>query len=121
MIGRHQVTNGTGSVIACQVENEFYDGSSVGQQYMQDLENKMRADGIQVPLTGNHNATFLTGLGATDIAGFDSYPQGFDASNPTQWNPVPEGLESAHQALPRNEPLYQPQPPRLAFHPCAPP
>jgi len=117
IIARHQLSDGTGSVIACQVENEFYDGSSVGQQYMQDLENKMRADGIQVPLTGNHNATFLTGLGATDIAGFDSYPQGFDASNPTQWNPVPEWLESAHQGLPPNEPLYLPEFQGGAFDP----
>jgi beta-galactosidase GanA len=109
IIARHQLTNGTGSVIACQVENEFYDSTAIGQQYMQDLENKMRADGIQVPLTGNDNATFLTGLGATDIAGFDIYPQGFDASNPTQWNPVPEWLESAHAGLPPNEPLYLPE------------
>jgi hypothetical protein len=109
IIARHQLTNGTGSIIACQVENEFYDSSSIGQQYMQDLENKMRADGIRVPLTGNHNATFTTGLGATDIAGFDIYPQGFDASNPTHWNPVPEWLESAHDGLPPSEPLYLPE------------
>jgi beta-galactosidase GanA len=109
IIARHQLTNGTGSVIACQVENEFYDNSSIGQQYMQDLENKMRSDGITVPLTGNHNATFLTGLGATDIPGFDSYPQGFDASNPLKWNPVPEWLEGAHQSLPPDKPLYFPE------------
>ncbi len=109
IIARHQLTNGTGSVIACQVENEFYDNSSVGQQYMQDLENKMRSDGITVPLTGNHNATFLTGLGATDIPGFDSYPQGFDASNPLKWNPVPEWLDGVHQRLPPDKPLYFPE------------
>jgi len=109
IIARHQLTNGTGSVIACQVENEFYDNSSVGQQYMQDLESKMRSDGITVPLTGNHNATFLTGLGATDIPGFDSYPQGFDASNPLKWNPVPEWLEAVHQSLPPDKPLYFPE------------
>jgi beta-galactosidase GanA len=109
IIARHQLMSGTGTVIACQVENEFYDSSPIGQQYMQDLENKMRADGIRVPLTGNHNATFMTGLGATDIAGFDIYPQGFDASNPTQWKPVPEWLESGHNGLPPNEPLYLPE------------
>jgi beta-galactosidase GanA len=109
IIARHQLTNGTGTIIACQVENEFYDSSSVGQQYMQDLENKMRSDGITVPLTGNHNATFLTGLGATDIPGFDSYPQGFDASNPSHWSPVLEWLEGAHQGLPSDKPLYFPE------------
>jgi hypothetical protein len=106
IIARHQLTNGTGTVIACQVENEFYDGSSVGQQYMQDLENQMHSDGISVPLTGNHNATFVTGLGATDIVGFDSYPQGFDATNPTVWNPIPNWLEGTHQSLPPDKPLY---------------
>jgi beta-galactosidase GanA len=40
IIARHQLTNGTGSVIACQVENEFYDNSSVGQQYMQTWKAK---------------------------------------------------------------------------------
>lgn len=109
IIARHQLTNGTGSVIACQVENEFYDSSSVGQQYMQDLENKMRTDGLTVPLTGNHNSTFLIGLGATDIPGFDSYPQGFDASNPTHWNPVPGGYEGVHASLPPDKPLYFPE------------
>src|SRR5581483_5967442 len=39
IIARHQLTNGTGSVIAYQVENEFYDGSAAGREYMQDLEN----------------------------------------------------------------------------------
>jgi beta-galactosidase len=86
VIARHQLTNGTGTAIACQVENEFYDNSSAGQQYMQDLENKMRSDGITVPLTGNHDATFLQGLGATDIPGFDLYPQ--ELTRPT----LPDGI-----------------------------
>jgi beta-galactosidase GanA len=106
IIARHQLTNGTGTVIACQVENEFYDNSSGGQQYMQHLENKMRSDGITVPLTGNHNATFVQGLGATDIPGFDIYPQEFDAANPARWNRVPMWLEGAHRSLPSDKPLY---------------
>ena len=106
IIARHQLTNGTGTVIACQVENEFYDKSSGGQQYMQRLENKMRSDGITVPLTGNHDATFVQGLGATDIPGFDIYPQEFDATNPTRWNRVPMWLEGAHRSLPSDKPLY---------------
>ena len=48
-LARHQLTNGTGSVIAYQVENEYYNGSPAGRAYMQDLENKARADGITVP------------------------------------------------------------------------
>jgi beta-galactosidase GanA len=62
IIARHQLTNGTGTIISCQVENEYYTNTTDGQTYMQDLENKLVADGITVPLTGNHNATFVTGL-----------------------------------------------------------
>ena len=106
IIARHQLTNGTGTVIACQVENEFYNNSTDGETYMQDLEDKMVADGITVPLTGNHNAAFVTGLGATDIVGFDNYPQGFNASNPTAWSAVPNYYEGIHESLPSDKPLY---------------
>src|SRR5271166_4879139 len=106
IIARHQLTNGTGTVIACQVENEFYNNSTDGETYMQDLEDKMVADGITVPLTGNHNATFVTGLGATDIVGFDNYPQGFNASNPTAWSAVSNYYEGIHESLPSDKPLY---------------
>ncbi|HEY0792569.1 MAG TPA: beta-galactosidase, partial [Chthoniobacterales bacterium] len=71
IIARHQYTNGQGSVIAYQIENEYYVNTSEGRAYMQHLENKARADKINVPFTGNHNNNFVTGLGATDIVGFD--------------------------------------------------
>src|SRR3954466_8370820 len=64
IIARHQLTNGTGSVIAYQVENEYYNGSAAARSYMQHLEDKARADGITVPLTGNNNGTFNSGAGA---------------------------------------------------------
>ncbi len=51
---------------------------------MQHLEDKARADGITVPLTGNNNGTFNSGAGALDIDGPDSYPQGFNCSEPGQ-------------------------------------
>ena len=40
IIARHQLTNGTGSVIAYQVENEYYNGSAAGRAYMKHLEDK---------------------------------------------------------------------------------
>jgi beta-galactosidase len=58
----------------------------------------MRSDGITVPLTGNHDANFGQGVGATDIPGWDIYPWEFDATKPTRWNPVPIWLENAHQS-----------------------
>ncbi|MFC1408639.1 beta-galactosidase [Streptacidiphilus sp. N1-12] len=102
ILARHQLTNGTGTVIAYQVENEFYDGSTAGRAYMTHLEDKARADGITVPLTGNNNGTFNSGAGALDIDGADSYPQGFNCSNPTSWNGVPD-ISYDHVA---GKPLY---------------
>ncbi|MGW3958959.1 beta-galactosidase [Amycolatopsis sp. NPDC005003] len=90
IIARHQLTNGTGSVLAYQVENEYYNGNADGRAYMQHLEDKARADGITVPLVGNNNGTFNAGEAALDVDAADSYPQGFDCSNPTRWNGVPD-------------------------------
>jgi Glycosyl hydrolases family 35/Beta-galactosidase jelly roll domain len=56
ILARHQLTNGTGSVIAYQIENEIFDPSTPGQQYMQDLQDKARADGINVNDLGPQSA-----------------------------------------------------------------
>ena len=112
-IARHQLTNGTGSVIAYQVENEYYNGTPAGRAYMQDLENKVRADGITVPLTGNNNGTFNSGIGELNVDGPDSYPQGFNCSNPSQWNGVPD-ISYDH---PADKPLYTPEFQGGAFDP----
>lgn len=90
ILARHQLSNGTGTIIVAQVENEFYDTSPAARDYMQHLGAKMRADGITVPLTGNHNGAYNSGVGAVDIDGWDSYPQGFNCSTPLRWNGVPD-------------------------------
>ena len=113
ILARHQLTNGTGSVIAYQVENEYYNGDAAGRAYMQHLEDKARTDGITVPLTGNNNGTFNSGTGALDVDGPDSYPQGFDCSNPTVWNGVPD-ISYDH---PAGKPLYAPEFQGGAFDP----
>lgn len=113
IIARHQLTNGTGSVIAYQVENEYYNGSASARSYMKHLEDKARADGVTVPLTGNNNGTFNSGEGALDVDGPDSYPQGFDCSNPTKWNGVPD-ISYDH---PAGKPLYSPEFQGGAFDP----
>lgn len=113
IIARHQLTNGTGSVIAYQVENEYYNGSAAGHSYMKHLEDKARADGITVPLTGNNNGTFNSGTGALDVDGPDSYPQGFNCSNPAKWNGVPD-IGYDH---PAGKPLYSPEFQGGAFDP----
>jgi beta-galactosidase GanA len=90
ILARHQLTNGTGPVIEYQVENEYYHGDAAGRAYMQHLEDKAKADGITVPLVGNNNGTFNSGDAALDVDGADSYPQGFNCSNPAKWNGVPD-------------------------------
>ncbi|MFE2091460.1 beta-galactosidase [Streptomyces sp. NPDC059460] len=87
IIARHQLTNGTGTVIAYQVENEYYQDTADGHAYMRHLVDKARADGITVPLTGNHNGTFTKEL---DVEGYDSYPQGFNCSRPDVWRGLPD-------------------------------
>jgi beta-galactosidase GanA len=113
IIARHQLTNGGGSVIAYQVENEYYNGSAAGRVYMQHLEDKARADGITVPLTGNNNGTFNAGVAALDVDGADSYPQGFNCSNPSQWSGVPN-ISYDHVA---GKPLFTPEFQGGAFDP----
>ncbi len=113
ILARHQLTNGTGTVIAYQVENEYYNGDAAGRAYMQHLEDKARADGITVPLTGNNNGTFNSGAGALDVDGPDSYPQGFNCSNPSSWNGVPD-ISYDH---PAGRPLYSPEFQGGAFDP----
>ena len=107
ILARHQLSNGTGTVILYQVENEFYDGSPAGRRYMQDIEQKARADGITVPLTGNHNGSFAHGVGAVDIPGYDDYPLGFDCSHPQQWSELYD-YSRERRALTR-APLFFPE------------
>ncbi|MER6394804.1 beta-galactosidase [Kitasatospora sp. NPDC001603] len=90
IIARHQFTNGTGSVIQYQVENEYFDNGPDGRAYMKHLEDRAKADGITVPLVGNNNGAFQTGHAALDVDSPDSYPQGFDCSHPATWRGVPD-------------------------------
>lgn len=90
ILARHQWVDGRGSVIAYQIENEYYIGTEDGRAYMEHLEAKAKADGIAVPLVGNHDGTFVQGRGAVAVSGWDYYPQGFDCSNPAVWKPAPD-------------------------------
>ncbi|WP_177198688.1 beta-galactosidase, partial [Streptomyces colonosanans] len=87
ILARHQLTNGTGTVIAYQVENEYYQDTADGHAYIKHLVDKARADGITVPLTGNHYGIFTKEL---DIEGYDAYPQGFNCSSPDKWHGLPD-------------------------------
>lgn len=107
ILARHQLTNGAGPVILYQPENEFYDGSTEGRQYMQAVERKARADGITVPFLGNDDGTFAGGVGAVQLPGYDSYPQDFDCSRPGRWSPARDFSKQANGQ--KDSPLYFPE------------
>ena len=92
IIREHQYTEGKGSVILYQIENELANTAPTQQQYMQRLRDKVRADGITVPLF--HNDKSRAGRwvpkgagvpgtleGPTDLYAFDGYPGGSCSSN----------------------------------------
>src|SRR4051795_7174722 len=88
IIARHQVTNGTGPVVLYQIENEYANNtnSATGIDYMKHLYNKVRADGITVPVFHNDKGrngqwtpgsfTTASGQPGPDLYGFDGYPGG---------------------------------------------
>src|SRR6266496_4596422 len=82
ILARHQVTNG-GSVLRYNAENEY--AVNTDAAYMQAIQEKARADGIDVPITANDccdaaswSSTWATGAGAVQIPGVDDYAQSFD-------------------------------------------
>jgi beta-galactosidase len=109
ILARHQFTNGTGTIILYQIENEFeYTGATpMGRHYMHDIEAKARADGITVPLTGNHDAAFKQGLGAVDIPGYDFYPQNLHCADPKHWNRIRDFTKERRALI--DSPLYFPE------------
>jgi beta-galactosidase GanA len=97
----HQITH-HGTIILYQVENEYTFGP-LDPTYMQQLEAKVRADGIDVPLDHNDanlRGTWASGPGAVNLYAFDSYPQGFNCSDPQKWASVPTGFARAHNYSP---------------------
>ncbi|GJQ11425.1 hypothetical protein GpartN1_g3216.t1 [Galdieria partita] len=110
-----------GPIIAVQVENE-YDVGNLSAKYMELLEAKFREDGIVVPLTTNvygDRSTWTSGPGAVDIQGIDSYPQGFDCRNPSQWHAIPTYFAAAHAENNPTEPMYNPEYQGGSFDPWA--
>ncbi|HEU5158565.1 MAG TPA: beta-galactosidase [Streptosporangiaceae bacterium] len=80
IIARHQITDGRGSVVLFQIENEYDAGDAA---YMEELKAAARADGITVPLFHNdkgRNLRWASGPGAPDLYGTDTYPAAFDCN-----------------------------------------
>jgi beta-galactosidase GanA len=105
IIAPHQITKG-GDVILYQIENEYTGTSAADLQYMADLEQQARSDGIDVPLTFNQccgSDTFTSGTGAVNISGQDNYPLGFDCAGTSTF-----GQPYGYPSYP-GEPIYIPE------------
>src|SRR3954447_11855642 len=88
ILARRQVTDGAGPVVLYQIENEYANNtnSQTGIQYMKHLYDKVRADGITVPVFHNDKGrngfwvpgkfTSDDGLPGPNLYGFDGYPGG---------------------------------------------
>ncbi|TFK74453.1 glycoside hydrolase family 35 protein [Pluteus cervinus] len=101
-IAANQITRG-GPVILVQAENEY---SGFQEPYTEDFEygrhlmETFRKAGVEVPITTN-DAWPGGHLAGVDIYGYDSYPNGFDCSNPYTWkaDAVPEYFWDAHLSV----------------------
>ncbi|TFY81153.1 hypothetical protein EWM64_g2859, partial [Hericium alpestre] len=107
----YQITQG-GPVIAIQIDNEYEQSGFGDAEYFAELEAAYHNSSIVVPLTYNdpgEGKNFINGTGAVDIYGLDSYPQGFDCSNPTRWAPVPTNWHDYHEDANPSQPFYFPE------------
>ena len=87
IIAKHQYTDGTGPVILYQIENELASTGTAQKNYMQNLYDTVRGDGITVPIFHNdkgRNGIWVpsgsnvpgTVQGPNDMYAFDGYPGG---------------------------------------------
>ncbi|MFJ3664886.1 beta-galactosidase [Streptomyces sp. NPDC090106] len=88
----HQYTQGTGTVLLYQIENEYDVTDATGRAYMSHLYEKVRADGIDVPLFHNdrgRNGHWAPGSFDTGgekgswLYGFDAFPE--PDTTPPDW------------------------------------
>ncbi|KAF8968901.1 glycoside hydrolase family 35 protein [Flammula alnicola] len=107
----NQISSG-GPVIAIQVDNEFSQNPISQAEYFVELEDAYHNSDIVVPLTYNdpgQGRNFINGTGAVDLYGLDSYPQGFDCSHPTVWNPVTTNYHTYHAQVNPSQAWYIPE------------
>ena len=85
IIARHQVTNGGGSVLLYQVENEELASVGPYADYVKKIIKAAKEDGINVPIFHNDyapvgNWAFTTKDTGLDVYSYDDYPIRFDCS-----------------------------------------
>jgi beta-galactosidase GanA len=98
ILKRHQYSNGTGPVILYEIENELASTGTSQQNYLRHLYDKVRADGVTVPIFHNdkgRNGIWVpqgsdvpgTVVGPTDLYAFDGYPGGTCHTDATPGSP----------------------------------
>ncbi len=98
ILKNHQLSDGTGTVILYQIENELASTGSGEFDYMQHLYDKVRSDGITVPIFHNdkgRNGIWVpaganvpgTVTGPNDLYAFDGYPGGTCHTDATPGSP----------------------------------
>jgi beta-galactosidase GanA len=98
ILRRHQLTNGTGTVILYQIENELASTSAAERDYLDNLAAQARGDGITVPIFHNDKGRngFWVPAGSTvpgtvpgpvDLYAFDGYPGGTCSTSGTPGRP----------------------------------
>ncbi|WP_051388849.1 beta-galactosidase [Arthrobacter sp. 35W] len=108
----HQVTDGGGSIVTYQAENEMLNEGGDRPAFMRALVTKIKADGITVPVFHNDystNGAYVPGSGTAggnvglDYYAFDNYPFGFTCSNGR--GQIPD-MESQLRALTTTSPGF---------------
>ncbi|MFI1995513.1 beta-galactosidase [Actinoplanes sp. NPDC020271] len=98
ILRKHQLTDGGGSIVLYQIENELAATGDSQKRYLQHLYDKVRSDGITVPVFHNDKGrngywvpagSGVTGTveGAVDMYAFDGYPGGTCRTDGTVGSP----------------------------------
>jgi beta-galactosidase GanA len=98
ILRRHQLTDGSGTVLLYQIENELANTAPAERDYLDHLTAKARADGITVPIFHNdkgRNGFWVpsgdpvpgTVPGPVDLYAFDGYPGGTCTTSGTPGRP----------------------------------
>ncbi len=120
---KHQVTDGGGSIVTYQAENELLNEGGDRPAFMAELVKKIKGDGITVPVFHNDwgfNGSYVPGSGTAggnvglDYYGFDQYPLGFNCA--AGRGQIPD-MEARVRARTTTSPLFIPEGQGGAFTP----
>ncbi|KAI6113990.1 glycoside hydrolase family 35 protein [Pisolithus sp. B1] len=85
------------------IDNEYSQFPATHAAYFEEVEDVYH--NFRYP----EGQSWINGTGSVDIYGLDSYPQGFDCSNPTVWNPVVTNYYNYHESVNPGQPWYFPE------------